>query len=236
MLEDIISKGVLEMAGSPFEVAVEAASWESCLSIKILVVISVVVVMVFAVDIVSVFPLVFDCVIRSRANHSLEHSISTARIRNEVAFIMILPFCLMVDRYRLYSPSFLDAVRPDFTIWCTIGMLLVYLLLRLLSFSIFKPLRLNSEDLSTVKHIPYNMFIVLVPLMLVTSGIFNVIHVPGVITRTVLLCETTFFYFINVIRVFQFLSHKCYILATFLYLCALEFLPTGLLIASEFLL
>jgi len=236
MLEDIINKGILEMSDTPFEVVGEAASWGSFLPVRIVVVVSLLLFMVFATDIVSILPRILDCMSRYKANLSLEHSLSTARVRNEVAAIMALPFCLLADRFNFYTPSFLERVRPDLTVLCVIGVMFAYFFARLVFFVFSKTLRLSVEPSATLKHMPYNCFIALVVLMLVTTGILGLFHCPDSVERSVLLWETAFFYFMSIIRTCQFLSGRCNIFATFLYLCALEFAPTGLLIASGFIL
>jgi len=236
MLEDIINKGFLEMADSPFRLIDEPAVWSSGVPVRILVVLSVLAFLIFATDLIFLFPFIRDCLFRSKGCSSLEYSISTARIRNEVAALMIIPFCLVADRYALYSPSLMSAVRPQLTILFIIAVLLEYLLVRLACFALFKPLRMPSDVLATVKHIPYDFFIAFVPVMLITAGFLGVLHVQDAVTRAVLLWETALFYLLSIIRISQFLASKCNIFATFLYLCALEFLPTGLLLASEFIL
>lgn len=236
MLEDIINEGILEMARSPFGTVDGLIPWSGMLSVRVLVVLCVVAFLLFAPDIIFIFPFIFDCVTRSKASASLEHSISTARVRDEVAVLMSVPFCLIADRFELYSPSFMDAVRPDLTVFCVMGVMLAYLLVRSFCFVVFRPLRQSAESLSTIRHIPYNFFIALVAVMLVTVAALGVFHVQDSLIKTVLLWETALFYLLSVYNIFHFLSLKCNIVATFLYLCALEFLPTGLLIASEFVL
>ena len=47
------------------------------------------------------------CLLRSRGNLEVEHSISTARSRNLCARVLSVPFLIAVDRYRLYDAAFL---------------------------------------------------------------------------------------------------------------------------------
>jgi len=235
MLEDIINKGVLEMADSPFRTVSEPAVWSGYVPVRVLIIVSILSLLFFAADVITLFPFIRNCIFRSKGCSTLEYSISTARIRNEVAILMFLPFCLVADRYLLYSPSFMNAVRPGLTVFCIMGALAAYLVVRRICFVLFRPLRMSSEALSTLKHILFVYFIALVPVMLLTAGLMGVFRVPDAPVRVVLLWETAFFYLLSAIRVFQFLASRCNIFATFLYLCALEFLPAGLLLASEFI-
>jgi len=236
MLEDIIDKGILKMADSPFRTVNELAAWSDHIPVRILIVISVLALLFFASDLITLFPFIRNCIFRSTGCSSLEYSFSTVRIRNVVAVLLFLPFCLVADRYLLYSPSFMNAVIPGLTVFCVMGVLMAYLVVRLICFALFRPLRLPSETLSTIRNIPFDYFIALVPVMLLTVGVMGFFHIPDAPVRIVLLWETAFFYLLSITRSFQILASKCNIFATFLYLCALEFLPAGLLLASEFIL
>ena len=72
--------------------------------------------------------------------------------------------------------------------------------------------------------------------MLPTVGILALAGVNDLTVKTVILAETAFIYLVYLIRKSQILSMVCGPLQVFLYLCALEVLPTGLLVASALFL
>ena len=78
----------------------------------------------------------------------------------------------------------------------------------------------------------YTFFILLMMLLLATVGILYLAGVDDLVISRFLLVETGIVYLIYVLRRGQILSVSCNPLTTFLYLCGLELLPTGLLVAS----
>ena len=75
-----------------------------------------------------------------------------------------------------------------------------------------------------------NYFIFIVVLELVTTGLLTLFRADDSTVRLVLLHELGILYIFAVIRKAQILSTSCKPLSTFLYLCALEIIPTGMLI------
>ena len=82
----------------------------------------------------------------------------------------------------------------------------------------------------------WNSFILLCLLLLPTVGILGLCGVDEAVIRLVVFVEITFFYALAVLRRGNILLSVCNPLTTFLYLCGLEFLPTGLLVASALVL
>ena len=69
-------------------------------------------------------------------------------------------------------------------------------------------------------------------LMLLTLGPLVLFRAPGSAIRIVLIVEMALSYLILLLRRIQILSPYCNPFSLFLYLCALELLPTGIYIAS----
>ena len=76
----------------------------------------------------------------------------------------------------------------------------------------------------------------MVLLMLATAGILFLFKLPDQLIRTVLYLEIAGIYLVFLIRRTQILSLSCNHFRTFLYLCALELIPTAALIASALLM
>jgi hypothetical protein len=73
-------------------------------------------------------------------------------------------------------------------------------------------------------------------LVLPTLGILYVFHAPDTLVRTFFYVELSVVYALYLVRRVQILSLSCRSLTTFLYLCALELLPSVLLIVSAVVL
>ncbi|MDO5321425.1 MAG: DUF4271 domain-containing protein [Bacteroidia bacterium] len=232
MLENLLDGGVLEMSSTPFRMAEATRAWGDYTVNKIMVLLSVVCFFLIARDFVQMLPALVSTIDRAKANVSLERSLGSARLRNRVAFVSILPFCIVVDRFALYSPRYFQLVPQGFSVLLVILVLLVYWTFRHFVFEIFRPKKMPSEISDTVHRAPYNYFILLVVIMLLTVAAMAMFSCTDSVARVVLLSETAAFYLFSLVRVIQFLRYNCNVFVTFLYLCALEFLPTGMLVAS----
>ena len=107
----------------------------------------------------------------------------------------------------------------------------LFLLIRSLCYVLFRPRRLGAEEFATLKHLPYNYFILIAVLTLLTAGVCTVLRVPDGLTNTLLFWETGVLWFFTLIRSGQFLDGKGFGFTTFLYLCGLEIIPAALLVA-----
>lgn len=232
MLEDIIKPGTLEMSAVPVPPSGIGLAWGDLLVNRLLVVAAVFLFLITFRDIIRILPDLLGCIDRARANVSLEHSLNVARTRNMVAWETALAFCLLIDRFDLYSPDFWQAIPDQWSTPATIGILLAFLIIRHLLFILLKPVRISQEGANTIHHTPYNYFIISTAVLLATAGLMAVFHCPDHVIRSVLLWETAGLYFLTLVRTGQIISYYCSTFATFLYLCGLELLPAGLLIAS----
>lgn len=232
MLEDIIKPGTLEMSAVPIPPSGLGLVWGDLLVNRLLVVAAVLLFLITFRDIIRILPDLLGCIDRARANVSLEHSLNVARTRNMIAWEAVLAFCLLADRYDLYSPGFWQFIPDQWSAPATIGALLAFLLVRHLLFVLLRPIRISQEGANTIHHTPYNYFIISTAVLLTTAGVMAVPHCPDHLIKSVLLWETAGLYFLTLIRTRQIISYYCTTFATFLYLCALELLPAGLLIAS----
>lgn len=232
MLEDIIKPGTLVMSAVPVPSTGDALAWGDLLVNRISVVAAIFLFILTLRDIIRILPNLLACIDRARANVSLEHSLNIARTRNLVAWETAFIFCLLADRYSLYSPGIWQLIPDGWKLPATVGILLTFILVRHLLFLLLKPIRVSQEGANTIHHTAYNCFIIATAVLLATAGALSVFHCPDHAIRSVLLWETAGLYFLTLIRTGQILNYYCNTFATFLYLCALELLPAGLLIVS----
>jgi hypothetical protein len=232
-MDGAFKAGKLLLPDAPAEAL--AASGPTPVVASTLVLISVLLGLLFLRNFLNVFPYLLDNFTRARGSAALEGSVRVSRDRNIVALVFIIPFILLVSRYRIYEPDFLVGRPDDIRLLVITGIFLCYLLLRYVLWFILQPHR-YSDNYPMARKAAYTFFIMAGLVVLPTVGILSLFGVNDLTVRTVILAETGFIYLVYLIRKCQILSMVCGGLQVFLYLCALEVLPTGLLIASALFL
>ena len=181
-------------------------------------------------------PYLADAVFRARGSEALEFSVRVTRERNLFAYILLVPAVLIMSRYKLYDPVFMQQLGSEvlYLLGCT-GVLAGYLLLRLIIYLLLRPRR-NFEYFRLAHRAIYTFFILFMLLALPGIGLMTILDANDVIIKAVLYALLAVVYFIFLVRKAQILSLSCNGLRTFLYLCWLEFFPTAALIVSAVVL
>lgn len=231
MLEDVIG-GRLLLPTEPSRDLTMAAGFP--LSGTILIGIFVLMGLMVIRNFLSVLPFLSDSVFRARGSAALENSVRASRDRNLVAAVCILPVILMMYRFRLYDPSFVQGMSPDRRLLVVAGVFLGYLLLRYVMYLLCQPRR--GDWFGIARRNAFTFFIILALVVFPTVGILLLVGVKSLTVKTVILVETAVIYFLYLIRKGQFLSGFCSQLQVFLYLCALEILPTAALVVTAMVL
>lgn len=233
---ELFRQGRLEMSSAPLPELQTPAEWNDLLPNKIAIVLSVVLVLIYLKDIIRLIPPLLYALDRKRGGESLEYNVSAARMRNTVALIYTLPFCLIADYCGAYRPGFWSMVPPEWSSAATLGVMLAYFLLRRLCYAAIRPGKMSAESLATLKHSLYNYFIALVSVAVPTIGILPLFSVREDIIRTVFLALTGLAFAFATVRAWQILKSRRSPLPTILYLCGLEILPAAAVVASAVLL
>ena len=232
MLPESFIPGVLEMSSIPLSDVAETFEWSAVLTNRILVTVSVFLLLLMLGDLFKLMPALFYSVGRSRGIAYLEYNVSISRMRNRFAALCVLPFCLIVDRFSLYDPDFLSPLAPEWKTPAIIGVMTVYLCLRLVGHAIFCPRHLGRDASVTARKCAYTFFILLCILMILSTALLTVFSVPERVVRMLLYAEIALAFPCSMVRTAQFLNGQCSKLATFLYLCGLEILPAAVLLLS----
>lgn len=203
--------------------------WKNCTFNRITVVIAIVMVLIFLPDILRLFPALFRNLGRVKAAKGIEHQLGTARIRNQCAVVLSLPFCAVVDSYGVCRLFF----EPG-TGWSLISVLVLFyafVIVRALLHSIIlhKGNSESDERLSMRRDI-YSVFIILSAVIAVSLTVLVTFRASDEVIRSFIRWETIAFYALAVIRKLQISSSGHSVFTTFLYLCTLELLPLGLII------
>lgn len=228
---DIFIQGKLEMSAVPVQEAAQAMLWDDFLLNRVLVVAAVLIGIAGLRDLLRLLPELLYCFSRPRASVSLEYNTSVVRMRNTAALISILPFCLLADRFGLFRPDLWSAVPEEWSAPATVGVFLAYLLLRTVCSALIRPPRLSGTAADAVRRSPWNYFILLTLLMLLTAGLLYIFRPSDTVVRITLYAETALFFLLSLLRSGQILASGFSGLTTILYLCGLELLPAAALAA-----
>lgn len=228
---DIFIQGKLEMSAVPVQEAAQAMLWDDFLLNRVLVVAAVLIGIAGLRDLLRLLPELLYCFSRPRASVSLEYNTSVVRMRNTAALISILPFCLLADRFGLFRPELWSAVPEEWSAPATVGVFLAYLLLRTVCSALIRPPRLSGTAADAVRRSPWNYFILLTLLMLLTVGLLCIFRPSDTVVRITLYAETALFFLLSLLRSGQILASGFSGLTTILYLCGLELLPAAALAA-----
>lgn len=228
---DIFIQGKLEMSAVPVQEAAQTMLWNDFLLNRVLVVAAVLIGIAGLRDLLRLLPELLYCFSRPRASVSMEYNTSVVRMRNTAALISILPFCLLADRFGLFRPELWSAVPEEWSAPATVGVFLAYLLLRTVCSALIRPPRLSGTAADAVRRSPWNYFILLTLLMLLTVGLLYIFRPSDTVVRITLYAETALFFLLSLLRSGQILASGFSGLTTILYLCGLELLPAAVLAA-----
>lgn len=228
---DIFIQGKLEMSAVPVQEAAQTMLWNDFLLNRVLVVAAVLIGIAGLRDLLRLLPELLYCFSRPRASVSLEYNTSVVRMRNTAALISILPFSLLADRFGLFRPELWSAVPEEWSAPATVGVFLAYLLLRTVCSALIRPPRLSGTAADAVRRSPWNYFILLTLLMLLTVGLLYIFRPSDTVVRITLYAETALFFLLSLLRSGQILASGFSGLTTILYLCGLELLPAAALAA-----
>ena len=225
MPEDFFRQGKLEMATEAFQAGPQVMLWGDCLANRIAVVALLLLMLIELADFLRTVPKIWDCVQMWRANIGLEHSISTARSRNNAAITVALGWILVADRYGIYPAAWIDSLAYGWSAAALLGVVILC-----------APKRMHGDDLQALHKAMFTYFIPSGLIMMLTAGAMSVAGCRDALVCMVLQYELLVFWLFAIIRTAQILSSKQSILATILYLCGLEFLPAGAVVATAVLL
>ena len=184
----------------------------------------------------NMIPSFSGCLFRWKENLYIEDSMTLSMNRNRLFYILIIPFCLVVSGYGLYEPDAIAALPRTAHFLSVTGVVILYLLLKYALSWIVRNGRMNEKTYRTAVRTFRTFFIIITSALLATSGILEIFSAGESLTRLVLLYEAALLYIICIIREFQIFKTCSSVFTAILYLCALEFLPTGILVATAIVL
>lgn len=222
--------GQLQMGTEPPVAAKVEQVWSLYPFNRIAIVVAMVVVIVGLRDTLFILPNVSKCYSRWRWNLTMEHSMQLVRARDISALTLLLPFALLCARY---APIDYSLILPSTRAWdgaIGVGIVLSLLLIRWALYGLCLVRGRDYSMLRVAHRADFNYFILLSIVMLLTQGVLLLARAPQMLTTGILGCEIALAYLILLAHKSQILSQSYSALKVFLYLCALEFIPLGLVI------
>ena len=194
--------------------------------------ISTLLVMFLLKTIVEIFPSILACMFRWKESINIESSVRLSRDRDFTAIAMLIPFCLTAFSFRIYNPRFISNLPDNPRLWAVIGIFAAYVLLRKTISFLIHPRKVPQKTLTAADKSANTFFILLALTLLAVGSICNFFDASLNSIRVASLWLSALIYGLYLIRKLQIFTSSCSLFAGFLYLCALEILPTGILIAS----
>ena len=201
-----------------------------------LALISLIIIITLLRRLVNIFPSLLACLIRWKESVNLEMSVKLSRDRNILAVALIIPFCLTVFHFGLYRPSFMENFSQAAGLGTTIGIFAIYLLLRRTLTAICASRKSRKPAFSTSVAAGRTFFIILTLLLLAIGGIMSFIGSDFNIIKDAMIWVSGAIYLLFLLRRIQIFASSYNFFTVFLYLCALEIIPTGVLVTSAMIL
>ena len=203
---------------------------------NILITVSILAAMLLLKSIVSIFPSLAACMARSKECFNLEASVKLSRDRNLLAVAMILPFCLVTYRFDLFGIGFMNGFDENIRLAAIIGIFGVYIMFREAVYRLFRPQRIPKNTYKVAGNAAHTFFVILTLLLLLTGGLMTALGVDESAVTSAMLWLSAVIYGLFNLRKFQIFVSSCSVFTAFLYLCALEIIPTGTMVISAIIL
>ena len=234
-VSEAFRSGVLEM---PAEV-VQAGAGEAVLrwgDIPLngsLMVLSALALLIGIRSLYYILPDLMKCLTMWRWNITAENSARFSRSRDIYGLLCIVPAALLASRYGVFSARFIAAAPEAWRTACVIAMILGYLVLRTIMFGALSRKARDVSGWHAAACAARNLGTLGTITALAVSGVLTLAGAGDSAARYAVIGVAGFFYLLVLGQKAQILRTSCNPFVTFLYLCALEFLPTGLLIAAN---
>ncbi len=201
------------------------------MAFNILALISVLAIITLLRRLVNILPSLMSCLVRWKESVNLEASVKNSYDRDIIAIGMVIPFCLVAERFNMYALSFMERMDENLRIGIIFGFFAAYLIVRLLASMMVMTKKDKKKTQDTAHKAAYTFFIILTLVLVLTGGLLSFIGISPNVIRSTMLWISAVIYTVFLLRKTQIFASSFSILTSFLYLCALEIIPTGLLIA-----
>ncbi len=182
-----------------------------------------------------IVPYLLEGLFRSKKLLDLEEGVRLIRDRNSLSVNAVLILVLVSSRYGLFRPSYMDGFCPGMQTLLILVAFILILLFRHLMIVGMSRYMLEGELYQLNNRIANDYVIVMAYTVLLMVGLLSLFGISAETIRTVSYYAIAVIYGLFLLRRSQILSGSCAQLPAILYLCILEILPAGLLVATEIL-
>ena len=197
-----------------------------------LALLSLIVIILLLRSLVNMFPSLIACLLRWKESINLQMSVKLGRERDTLALAMVIPFCLTAYRFELYRPAFFNSISENAKIWIILGAFAAFVIIRKSCSALLRPKRIPVMTYKSAIASERTFFIILTLVLLAIGGCLSLFDVSTTAIRDTMFWVSGTIYVLFLLRKLQIFNSSCSIFLSFLYLCALEILPIGVLVTS----
>lgn len=206
-------------------------SWRDSDTLSAIIVITTVILIAISKNIANIIPSLIGSLVRWKEIQNIEDSAKLKRDRNLVTIFCIVPFWLIASIYSLWEIDITSNNTTESNLLATGLVLGVYCLIRtIMESTVIQGKVKNIQNLLSGSS--YTYFIIMTILLFAEVAIGNLIDLNSEEIKNLSYYVIGGIYSIFLLRKTQILKKSCNLLSAILYLCALEILPTSLLVAT----
>lgn len=207
--------------------------WSESLLMQLLIAAACLVFIATLTPTINVMSSLLRCLMRAKESVFLFNAVSLSRCRNYACLGVTLPVILICTRFSLVPlPAFLQEDTLTLKLLYTTAVLCAYVIARIACRTLLRSRRTERKNWECACSIPYTFFAIGGLAAIITSAICLFSGICDETTTSVLLWEAAALYLLCLIRKTEIFSYFCGFFAAFLYLCTLEILPAGILVAA----
>lgn len=206
--------------------------WVDSPWLSLLVVLCVIAVILLLKNILHALPEVVLSMGRVRGSQDIEGSLRLSRDRNLTTLVLIVPFTMLLSRFRIYDPWWMAEFTPEMHLLWTFLCFVGYLILRWILALWLRPRRMDGDVYTMARRFAWSGFILLTLLLLAMTGIMLLCGAGDQAVKWHLVDAMIVVFCVYCLRKLQIFNLSCAPFTSFLYLCALEFVPLAAWIAS----
>lgn len=218
------SYGILRMATEPFASAARDITWVSTPVVSTLILISIILLALSSRDFGAILPQALESVFYWKQGIKIQENLHATQARRMTAISLILPFCL-ISVY--YAPEFISRFSLPF-------FALSYFLVKEVVGRSHTPAGASGKICKATRYTTVTLFIPLTLLMLATVVLGAIPGITDMAVSIAIAAELALTFLIQIAREWEILRSASGALPTFLYLCALEILPSAAAVAAAY--
>lgn len=207
-------------------------AWVDSPWLSLLVVLCVIAIILLMKNILHALPEVVLSMGRVRGSQDIEGSLRLSRDRNLTTLVLIVPFVMLLSRFRIYDPWWMEEFTPEMHLLWTFLCFVGYLILRWILAVWLRPRRMDGDVYTMARRFAWSGFILLTLLLLALTGILLLCGASDLSVKWLLIDVMIVVFCVYCLRKSQIFNLSCAPFTSFLYLCALEFVPLAIWIAS----